>query len=309
MKYKILLCLLFLCFNSFAECLFVQRVDMTFSVGPISVNRDVPVGTILGIYESTTSPAQQAISCDTGNIYYQMVYNGAVPAGPEHVYATNVEGIGISLSQTALGISFDNPATQRVITDIAGVYPNHPQTLKIYKTGNIKSGVLNPGEIADSEGDDRKPAAVYNMPGGIVITQLSCSLTSNSLVLPLNDIPANDFGSTVGFSPPAIATQNLGLNCDPGANINVTLNGTQNPDVTDTSVLALSEQGQESTAQGVGVQILYNDKPLVLNELLVLKKSSGGLETFPISARYYQTKTQVMPGKANASATLAVTYQ
>ena len=105
-------------------------------------------------------------------------------------------------------------------------------------------------------------------------------------------------------------TQNLGLNCDPGANINVELAGTQNPDApADASVLALTGQGGPETAGGVGVQIVYNDVPLQLNNRIVLKKSAGGQETFPLVARYYQTKSQVKPGSANATATLNITYQ
>jgi Fimbrial protein. len=114
----------------------------------------------------------------------------------------------------------------------------------------------------------------------------------------------------VGTTPTiAQNTQNLGLACDAGANINVTLQGIQNPDVSTTSVLALTGQGGADVATGVGVQLLYNGSPLVLNKLVTLKKSSGGQETFPIVARYYQTKKSVTTGKANASATLDLTYQ
>lgn len=62
-------------------------------------------------------------------------------------------------------------------------------------------------------------------------------------------------------------------------------------------------------AKGVGVQLLYNGSPFILNNRIVLKRSSGGQETFPLTARYYQTKTAVTTGKANASATLDLTYQ
>lgn len=85
--------------------------------------------------------------------------------------------------------------------------------------------------------------------------------------------------------------------------------GTQNPDVGTASVLALTNQGDADVAQGVGVQLLYNGSPLILNNRLVLKSSTGGQETFPITARYYQTRTTVTTGKANASATLDLTYQ
>jgi type 1 fimbria pilin len=142
------------------------------------------------------------------------------------------------------------------------------------------------------------------------VTQVACSITTPNLTFPIGDILATSFGSTVGTTPvEAQNTQNLGLNCDAGANINVSLSGTQNPDVSTTSVLALTGQGTIGIAKGVGVQVLYNGTPLVLNNRIVLKQSSGGQETFPLTARYYQTKTSVSTGVANASATLNLTYQ
>ncbi|MFM3052613.1 fimbrial protein, partial [Klebsiella quasipneumoniae] len=52
---------------------------------------------------------------------------------------------------------------------------------------------------------------------------------------------------------------------------------------------------------------IYSTKPLGNN--LVLKRTNGGQEMFPLTARYYQTNTTVTTGIANASATLSLTYQ
>lgn len=126
----------------------------------------------------------------------------------------------------------------------------------------------------------------------------------------LGSVSAAEFGSAAGFSPPHTDTQNLGLNCNAGANIHIQLQGTQNPDASgDRSVLALTGQGSETVADGVGVQLLYNNAPVQLNNRLMLKQSSGGLESLPITARYYQTKPVVKAGEANATATLDMTYQ
>ena len=122
----------------------------------------------------------------------------------------------------------------------------------------------------------------------------------------MGNVSAQDFTAINSVSD-MTDTENLNINCDSGANINVTLNGTQNADSTDPSILALSP-GQ-SFATGVGVQLLYNNQPLVLNNLLNLKTSTGGQESFPITARYIQIKDTVTPGTANATATLNITYQ
>ncbi|MCD9160337.1 fimbrial protein, partial [Escherichia coli] len=103
--------------------------------------------------------------------------------------------------------------------------------------------------------------------------------------------------------------QNLGLTCAAGTNITVSLSGIQNPDSANTSVMALTGQGNAGTAKGVGVQLIYNGVPLVMNSRLFLRQSAGGQETLPLTARYYQTLNRVESGSANASATLNLTYQ
>nr|WP_269469132.1 fimbrial protein [Leclercia tamurae] len=146
------------------------------------------------------------------------------------------------------------------------------------------------------------------MNGGGV-TQVACSVTTPNLTFPIGNVSKADFGTEPGFTPEKTSTQNLGLDCDQSANINVTLNGQQNPDVSDPSVMALNNQGGTNTARGVGVQLLYDGKPLIINTRLALKTSSGGRESFPITARYYQTRNSVTVGEANSSATLTLTYQ
>uniref|UniRef100_S0DFU2 Putative fimbrial protein n=1 Tax=termite gut metagenome TaxID=433724 RepID=S0DFU2_9ZZZZ len=182
------------------------------------------------------------------------------------------------------------------------------------KYGPTVSGVVSGQAIAKGTSGAYKfmgnDSNIITFTSGLNITTVQCSITTPSLTFPIGNISASDFGSTVGTLPAgAQNTQNLGLNCDAGANINVSLNGTQNPDVGTASVLALTGQGDTGVAKGVGVQLLYNGTPLILNNSITLKQSEGGQETFPITARYYQTKTAVTPGTANTSATLDLTYQ
>ncbi|HBV4841648.1 TPA: fimbrial protein [Klebsiella aerogenes] len=187
-------------------------------------------------------------------------------------------------------------------------------TMQIIKTSNnATSGPVLRGYYAKFYAGKQGGGNIYpmmlNVVGGNIET-LACSINTPNLTFPLGDIPVTSFGNAVGITPAnAQNTQNLGLNCNAGANINVTLTGLQNPDVGNTSVLALTSQGEPSVAKGVGVQIIYNGSPLLLNNRIVLKQSAGGQEMFPLTARYYQTRTAVTTGKANASATLNLTYQ
>ncbi|MBE4916785.1 fimbrial protein, partial [Enterobacter cloacae complex sp. P4RS] len=60
---------------------------------------------------------------------------------------------------------------------------------------------------------------------------------------------------------------------------------------------------------GVGVQMLYGGTILNLNSPVQVTTSSSGSESIPLTARYYQTKTNVSAGTANAIATLNIIYQ
>lgn len=296
--------------KSEAVCHVADITHFDMSVKDIVVQRDISIGTVIGTFNSPTDASRQYLSCDNtaGNIYYEMEYNSGIPAGIDHVYKTNVEGVGISLTQDS-GWNFDNPATIRQKSTAAGLYVSKPYIMNIVKTGPIVSGTLNSGTIGNVHGDDNVHAAIFNLPPGMKVTALACELTTPTLTFPLGSVPISDFGKTVGFNPSHTSTQNLGLNCDADANINVMLNGTQNSDVSDNSVLALNNSGDTGTATGVGVQLLYGNVPLKINEKIVMKRSIGGQELLPITARYYQTKTQVMPGDASTSATLTLTYQ
>ena len=317
MKIYWLTALLFL-FSSetFAACTSYSgsAIKKVINIGAITVQRDLPVG---GTIYSFTAPVSglQMFDCNVGGLsnggyYYEMTLF-TTPSGIPHVYNTNIEGVGIQMSNTAETDGFyDSPASFYPVYGPVGIYDTVPRLIKLIKTGPVTNGQLSSGLLGRAYGDgDNVNVITYTLSPSSV-TSLACSVTTPSLPFPIGDIKADTFGDSVGTIPPdAQASENLGLDCDPGANINVTLGGTQHPDVNDASVLALTGQGNEGVAKGVGIQLLYNGTPLQLNTRLVLKKSPGGQETFPLVARYYQTKTKVAAGSANTSATLNITYQ
>ncbi|CAI1072211.1 Type-1A pilin [Serratia quinivorans] len=145
-----------------------------------------------------------------------------------------------------------------------------------------------------------------NMPS-FNITTVACSISSANISVPMGDVLVTKF-TGVGAMP-VTKNFNVGLNCDANAKVNVSLSGTANSDIANTDILALSNAGTAGVADGLGVQVLYNGAPLKRDANLLLKTAAGGVETFPFAARYYQTKSVVKPGKANATATLNLTYQ
>ncbi|WP_031523451.1 fimbrial protein [Siccibacter colletis] len=322
---------IFLSLNAHAGTCEAKAGPWNIDFGEVIIQRDVAIGSALStkIY----GEEKTAYTCHADNqkaligmreylTHSELTSEGGI------VYKTNLPGLGILVGGNGEGyeswllyspIAVSGPGWIM----FNGWYPvgqfdlHLKPYVKFIKIGEIASGNVS-GQVAYAA------AALINMTTNAVdswgadipinlsgkFTVLACSLTTSALNFNIGDIPANTFGSTIGATPVSTEnTQNLGLNCDADANINVSLSGTQNPDVNVSSVLAPTGYGDAGVADGIGIQLIYNDVPLELNKNIVLKKSAGGQETFPLTARYYQTKTTVMPGKANASATLNITYQ
>lgn len=293
---------------SYADnCTVNATLFSTVSMGNIFVPRDAPVGSeiarakISGYAKLEVDAPDGPVSCGGG---YTFNYLSATSSSINNVFATNLEGVGIRVSIPPGNFVLPSNGTGYIYN--LGYYD-----VMLVKTGKITSGFLTPGIIM--QGWFVTPDNYFmriSMDMNTQVTVLACSLSGQTLNFNLGDINVSEFSHQPGFNPPRSDSQNLGLNCDASVNINVELNGVQNPDVTaDPSVLALNAQGNPGTADGVGIQILYNNVPLQLNNRIVLKRSAGGQESFPLMARYYQTKTIVKPGSANTTATLNITYQ
>ncbi len=293
---------------SYADnCMVNATLFGTVSMGNILVQRNAPIGSeiararISGYAKLEVDAPVQPTSC---NGAYTFNYLSATPSPINGVFNTNLEGVGIRTSIPPGNFMLPSQGA-------AYIYNLGYYDIMLVKTGEITPGYLTPGVIM--QGWFVTPDNYFmqiSMDANTLVTVLACSLSSQTLNFNLGDINASEFANQVGFIPPRSDSQNLGLNCDANANINVELVGIQNPDATgDTSVLALNGQGTPGAADGVGIQVLYNNTPLQLNSRIVLKRSAGGQETFPLVARYYQTKSVVKPGSASTTATLNITYQ
>ncbi|HCM9129860.1 TPA: fimbrial protein [Enterobacter asburiae] len=289
----------------------------------ISVQRDTPVGALLWSGNVGSIGAQCTEPGDGGS-WIAYLWYWSHKSVNNNMMTTNVPGVSYKIKIVERsGGSTPTPASGYVNlyggwwtksyyggSVMADVY------LEIYKTGTITSGTIT-GEayyVGYTESYSNGTAgpfdlAVVNFPATNVAVR-KCSINTTNLTFPIGNVSIAKFGSTVGFLPSGASnTQNLGLTCDPDANVNVSLQGTVNPDIASSSVLALTGQGTAGVASGVGVQILYGGVPLQFNTPVVLKQSAGGQESLPLTARYYQTKTTVTTGTANAVATLNLTYQ
>jgi type 1 fimbria pilin len=305
----------------------------TVDYGNIIVQRDVPVGQAISneIYGALVHAFTCVTAADEGSS--AGMKSGVLPyvftsSSGRRVYATNIPGVGVSFGfykNTTVGSIQYSGVTWMTGEDMATFsWSSNAKDLDIndfqpiiqfWKTGNIVSGSVT-GQLASFVAYTARwrggeiGGEIPVLAGRGSITQVACSIKTPNITFALGKVRVSEFGSTPGTTPPtAQQTKSLILDCDAGANINMMLTGIQQPDVSDSSILALSGQGNAGVAEGVGVQLLYNAAPLTLNSNLVLKRSAGGQELFPITARYYQTRSSVTTGSANASATLTLTYQ
>lgn len=307
--------------------------------GEVHFQRDDPVGTEKTLEESSSTQTLDCGILDNGSdrdLYYE--FTAKSPYGASNiskVFKTGLPGVGVKYNLVVGGYSgfsycqLENPSLDYIKTDntptnvkchwIHGTQQSTVQvTIKIVAvkleesiTAGVLTGipyVINTQYVLNNIMTPFDTSDI-NVVSSAQVFSDKCSFDKGTMVFAIGDIGANEFSNQTGFIPEIKSLQNLNLECDANANINVTLNGTQNPDASDSSILSLNNQGQAGVAEGIGVQLLYNDTPLEINKLLNLKRSTGGQENFAFTARYIQTKNQVQPGVANATATLNLTYQ
>lgn len=313
---NIVLCVLFIIFS---EGVFACNGSADFDnnetvqFNDVIVQRDAAVGTVIASSSGTLTGGYHyaADSCD---MYAVMKYNGAKPSSIADVYDTNIPGVGIRVKMSFNnGSGYASAAPGTFLLHLqSGNYSFYPPSVELIKTGSIESGSLSVEDVATLQpGTDvtAKSTVTWKMATPAKVTQVACSITSGgTLAFPMGNIEANEIMSP-GISSSSEVSENIRLNCNSGANINVTLDGTKNPDMDDDSILALSNQGSAGVANGVGVQLLFNNVPVKINSLMNLKKSSGGDEQLSVIARYVKTKEPVKPGIANATATINLIYQ
>lgn len=144
----------------------------------------------------------------------------------------------------------------------------------------------------------------------------TCSVTTPSVSLPLGRVTKVRF-SGVGSNAGSV-TQNIALNCAGGGgstrDILMTVTDRTNP-ANRTNVLSLTTA---SDAQGIALQLLHRshlisygaDSATIGNPNQWLTGSSGnGTYTIPITARYIQTRPDIVAGTANGLATFTMAYR
>ncbi|WP_025123493.1 MULTISPECIES: fimbrial protein [unclassified Serratia (in: enterobacteria)] len=252
-----------------------ESSGVTIGAPTLTVQRDIPVGTRLATPDFVSS-LTLLFTCPEGKTYPKgwqhlgieavAVYSGLTVAGGR-IYTTNIPGVGVQLAGVnATGsyrgwlgtvASIDGSADQGEFTSINGVMreARGGAAVTFYKIGDMSSGAFaqqRVGSLILGAVGSWAQTAVPVSISGLNVTVLACSLTTPTLAAPLGNIYATFFtgvGSTAGNND-----FNLGLNCAVGTKVNVTMNGTQNTDTANASVLALTGAGTDRCWQRWGCQ-------------------------------------------------------
>ncbi|MFP2466827.1 fimbrial protein [Pseudescherichia vulneris] len=278
--------------------------NIQINIGSLTIQRDIPVGTV--IYGPVTSSVV-SYSCGVGPLSYSYTpVTYSTRSSTNYIYATNIPGVGISyLNGTWLPYSYSGSNV------VAGTF-NNAAAVSLVKIGDIPVGtnVLNPGVLYNVTltGISGSAATATLLPG-TTVNVLACSVSSSNIAVKLDDVYTSSLTAIGTTAKPT--GFNLGLNCAAGARVNVTFQGVANTDTSAPGVLQLSNAGGNGVAKGVGIQILYNGYAVNLNGStpLILGMAGDGVQSYPFTAQYYQTKSTVSEGAANATATMTLTYQ
>ncbi|MEQ4664175.1 fimbrial protein [Providencia rettgeri] len=152
---------------------------------------------------------------------------------------------------------------------------------------------------------------IINFTGSIVNTPCVVDNDDTSQTVKLGQFRQDAFtGADSTSSPVGFDIKLTGCAIDTFKKAAVTFSGIAVPNSTDKLALTASQAGQ-STASGVGIQILQNSAAVKVDgstptSAVLLSK---GDSTLRFQAQYVALNNQVTAGEANASADFTITYQ
>lgn len=321
--------LLTLVWASFSEagvvCSPRNAQSITIDLGNITVPDDLPVG---GDITGDLGYSQNMIAqCEGDGSSYVTLYSDLATNGiynSRTTFKTNVPGVGIQMGGIANGHSswITNGNTQQQLWEFTlhlftvpiENYTFGPMFKLVKISDDIQSGTLSgqANHVIVSGSAGSTTYTVY-LSGTIDATPPhvpGCTVGTASVPVALGKHSPTEF-SGVGSTTPFIPFS-LPLTCESGAQITARVDATQDPYGAQ-SVIQIPT-GEEN-ASGVGVQLYWaslnnsNNVPVDFGKDVFVGAAQGSTENLQFEARYYQTQSALLPGDANASATVTLSYQ
>lgn len=299
------------------------------SFGTLTVPRDAPVGAVIGPLQSSTvsvnCPSNPGTVAPFNNGWYMQYFPQLTSSAVAGVWNTGIAGIGIKVvdvtygnkTMSALPVSrwddFGAP-----ITTTAAFKGSFTFTYQLVKTAAqvTTGGALNIPQIFtlvshNVPANVTSPALVTISVNNTSIVATTCTVTTPSVNVTLPTVNASALspvGTTVGNT-----NLSIGLSCQAGANVYVTLTDATNPGNTSSNLTLASG----STATGVKLRMLNSggspvsygpDSAVAGNPNQWLIGASASTTRIPLTAQYISTGT-VGPGTVKGLATFTMSYQ
>lgn len=313
--------------NAALQCTITGSAAISF--GTITVPRDTPVGTPLSSVQSSTvsvnCPSNPGTVPPYNNGWYMQYFPQLAVSPVAGVWNTGIAGIGIKVIDvtygnkvmSSLGVgSWDDFGAP--ITNTNAFTGSFTFTYQLVKTAaQVKSGgAINIPQLFTLVSHNiplnvTSPALVTISVNNTSIVATTCTVTTPSVSVTLPSVNASALG-TVGTTA---GNQNfsIGLSCQSGANVYVTLTDATAPGNT-TSNLTLASG---STATGVKLRVLKSggspvsygpDSAVAGNPNQWLVGASASTTSIPLTAQYISTGT-VTAGTVKGLATFTMSYQ
>lgn len=303
-------------------------------LGSTSFPRNAPIGSTTQNYSSTLSFHCQADTGADRDIFLAFAATPTTPvSGYTDVYATNVPGVGVryTISNGAgtackgLPVTVKSGSTSVTCHQLqaATVDPGYNYSLTVsaqfVKTANGTAGTLatipalSVTNSVNNQSGTFPWGNIFSGSASGAFANLACTVTTPAVQVAMPQANTKDLpsvGSTTGST-----SLNVGLTCDAGVRVFATLSDVTVPSNTSTTLSLTAD----STAQGIGYQILYSGSPVAFgadsaaagnaNQFAVTAgQTGGGVVDVPLTARYIRTGV-IRAGSANAKATITMSYQ
>ncbi|CDH21954.1 conserved hypothetical protein; putative exported protein [Xenorhabdus bovienii str. kraussei Quebec] len=291
------------------------------SFGTVVIPRDHSIGTTIkeirldhvdekgniAICNTLTPTSWEKPDFDPAHYNYDAIYESGVP------------GVGIRINTWGPGYGIDwlpRTATYPVTCSPPSQFPNKKQycgrtwgylTVQLIKIApTTSSGPTHQRLLTRAKLGLDLPIHTFFLTNTYIMTQ-GCSLKQKTTFVNMGEVRTSAFR---GMNSTAdMRNFELNLDCDANVKVGVTLDGRPAKSNAN-NIWALDDNSDNVTATGIGLQILYQNQPLSMGSPLMIHSGQAiGNFAIPLHARYIQTEGRVTPGKADATATITLTYQ
>ncbi|MDX7990965.1 fimbrial protein [Xenorhabdus littoralis] len=294
------------------------------SFGNIVIPRDHPIGTHIKEIRLDQVDTQ-------GNLAYCNYQPQATWDKPDFerahynydsIYESGIPGVGIRINTWTQGSNFGIDWFPRTVNPAFNCHLSQEPPGKLQYCGKtwgyLTVQLIKIAPITDSGKIQRKLLTRARLGSDIaihtfyladtnIVTQ-GCSLKQTTTFVDMGNIKTSEFSGinstagTTGFD--------LTLDCDANLSVAVSLDG-RPAKSNSNNIWALDYSSDNVTAKGIGVQILWLNRPLSMREPFIVRSGQKTIRHFslPMQARYIQTEAKVIPGKADATAAITLTYQ